>query len=134
MASGGSDSLDRIRSTWCSRSHLVVFFQMMRMPLGDHVEYRTGWPTAGRPARAGRAAGRAGARRSPSRARQLAAEDLQQRRLAGAVAADDRDPFARLDLQRNVIEERQMAKSDRYVVQRQKCPRRHLTNVPRPRV
>ena len=41
--------------------------------------------------------------------RDLAGDGLQQARLAAAVAADERDPFARPDAQVGVLEERQMA-------------------------
>ncbi len=41
--------------------------------------------------------------------RQLAAHDLHQRGLAGAVAADEGKPFARLDLERHVVEQGQVA-------------------------
>ena len=40
--------------------------------------------------------------------RQFAAENLQKRRFAGAVAADDRDPFAWFELERHVVEQRKM--------------------------
>ena len=44
--------------------------------------------------------------------RDLAGDGLQQARLAAAVAADERDPFARLDAQVGVLEERQMAEGE----------------------
>ena len=49
--------------------------------------------------------------------RELAADDLQQRRLAGAVAADDADALARLDLQAGIVEQRQMAVGDRNAIE-----------------
>ncbi len=42
---------------------------------------------------------------------ELTAEDLQKRRLAGTVAADDRDPLARFKLERHVVEQRKMSES-----------------------
>jgi hypothetical protein len=41
-----------------------------------------------------------------------ACDDLEQRRLAGAVAADDRDALAGIDLEGHAIEERQVAEGD----------------------
>ena len=49
--------------------------------------------------------------------RQLAAQDLEQRGLAGAVAADDADALARLDLQAGIVEQRKMAVRDGDVVE-----------------
>ena len=54
----------------------------------------------------------------PRVGRQLAADDLQQRRLAGAVAADDRHPLAGVDLQRHIVEQRQMAEGEGDVIER----------------
>ena len=45
-------------------------------------------------------------------------EDLQQRRLAGAVAADDGDPLAGIDLERDLVEQRQVAEGDGDTVER----------------
>src|SRR5690606_23324847 len=39
---------------------------------------------------------------------QLAVQDFQERGLAGAVASDDRNPLALVDLQRRVIEQRKV--------------------------
>ena len=55
-------------------------------------------------------------RLAPHRARvrnDLAADDLQQRRLARAVAADDAHALSRLDQQTRVVQEREMAVSHR---------------------
>ena len=72
---------------------------------------------AARPARGARL-GAPGCRQIvPRVGRQLAADDLQQRRLARAVAADDRDALAGVDLERDVVEQRQVAEGDRDVVE-----------------
>jgi len=92
----------------------------MRVSLGDDVEDR---PVGGqrhillepRDPEAGLAPDIAARRRV---SRQLAADNLQQRRLAGAVAADDGYPLARLDLKRNFIQKRQMAERNGDTVQR----------------
>ena len=42
----------------------------------------------------------------PAIGRQLAGDDLHQRRLAGAIAADDRDALPGIDLERHIIEKR----------------------------
>src|SRR5262249_31763265 len=52
----------------------------------------------------------------------------QQRRLARAVPADHGDPFARIDLQGRVVEQRQVAVGERNVVERDEG---HPANVPR---
>ena len=49
---------------------------------------------------------------------QIAAEDLQQRRLAGAVAADDGDPFTGIDLEGDLVEQRQVAEGEGDTVER----------------
>ena len=49
---------------------------------------------------------------------EFAADDLQQRRLAGAVAADHADAFFRVDLQVRAVEQRQVSVSHRDVVER----------------
>ena len=41
--------------------------------------------------------------------RQIAGDDLHQRRLAGAIAADDRDALAGIDLERHIVEKRNVA-------------------------
>ena len=48
---------------------------------------------------------------------QLAADDAEQRRLAGAVATDDADTFARLNLQARVVQQRQVSVRERDVVE-----------------
>ena len=50
----------------------------------------------------------------------VAADDLQQRRLARAVASDDTDALARLNLKARIIEQREMAVGHRDVVERNK--------------
>src|SRR4051812_4388783 len=57
----------------------------------------------------------------------LAAENLQERRFAGAVAADHRDALAPVDLHRDLVEQRKMTVRDRHPVQ---CYQRHPPNVP----
>ena len=49
--------------------------------------------------------------------RLIAADDLQQRRLARAVAADQADALARLDLQRHVVEQGQVTEGDRDMIE-----------------
>jgi len=80
-----------------------VFFQMVRMPFGDDVEDRAVGGERNVLLEA-RDAQRWLAPYRPRVRGQLAAEDLQQRRLAGAVPADHRHALARLDLQRHVIQ------------------------------
>ena len=55
----------------------------------------------------------------PGVGRHLAAENLQQRGLARAVAADDRHPLARFELQRHVVEQRQVSEGVRDMVEGQ---------------
>src|SRR5262249_29841024 len=47
---------------------------------------------------------------------------LQQRRFSGSIAANDRDALARINLQRHVVEQRQMAEGNRDVIE---CDQRH---------
>ena len=57
---------------------------------------------------------------SPQRAgvwRQLAGQHLEQRRFAGAVSADDRNPLAGFNLQRDGIEQWQMAEGDGHTIE-----------------
>jgi hypothetical protein len=49
--------------------------------------------------------------------RQRTGDDFQQRRLAGAVATDDGDPLAAIDLKGDAIEKRQVTKGDRDRIQ-----------------
>ncbi len=60
--------------------------------------------------------------------RDLAAENLEQRRLARAVPAEDGNALARLDLQRHFVQQRHVAERHRHALARQQ---RHLPNVPR---
>ena len=46
--------------------------------------------------------------------RELAGQDLQERRLAGAISADDGDALTGLDEQAGMIEERYMAERGRH--------------------
>ena len=50
--------------------------------------------------------------------RPLAAQNLKNRRLAAAVPADQRHAFARLDLQHDIVEQRQMSEGERDMVER----------------
>jgi hypothetical protein len=50
--------------------------------------------------------------------RQLAADDLQQRRFAGAVAPDDADALAGLNLEAGVVEQRKVSEGERHVIER----------------
>ena len=105
----------------------LVFIGVMRVPFRDNVEYR---PVCrqGNVLLQARDPDPGLAPHGPCVGRNLAADDLQQRRLAGAVPADDGDPFARVDLQRDCIEQRQMPERDRDPVQRDQ---RHPATVPR---
>ena len=130
---------DRVRRQRQPRQHqvdvmlaqpLLVGLEMMRVPFGDDVEDRSIGRQRHvllepRQAKAGLPPDGPGIRR------QLAAENFEQRRLAGAVAADDRHALARVDLQRNFVKQWEMAEGHRHAVQRQKSPRGHLINVPR---
>jgi hypothetical protein len=49
---------------------------------------------------------------------QIAAENLQQRRLAGAVAPDDGDALAGVHLEGDLVEQREMAEGDGDTVER----------------
>ena len=117
-ASAGSSSRDRIRSTWCSRrqssascpldavSPSATTSKTDRVRGERHVLHE--------PRDAQR-------RLPPDRAgvgRHFAADDLQQRRLAGAVAADDRHALARRRSAATRVEQRQMAEGDGYGVER----------------
>ncbi len=65
--------------------------------------------------------GDAGGRRPPHRApvgHDLAAHDLQQRRLPGAVPADEGETLASVDLERDVVEQRQVPVSVEEMVER----------------
>ena len=55
---------------------------------------------------------------------QVAAQDLQQRGLAGAVAADDGDALAGVNLEGDLVDERQMAEGDGNTVERDERHRR----------
>ena len=61
---------------------------------------------------------------APAVGRHGAADDVQERRLAGAVAADHADALARLDLQARLVEQRQMAVGNRDAVE---CEEWHET-------
>ncbi len=103
-----------------------VLVEMMRVPFGDDVE-----DGAARRERHVLLEPRHPQRRLtpdvPGIGRSLAADDLQQRRFAGAVSPDHRHPFPWLDLQRHLVEQRQMAIRDRHAVQGHKG---HSGNVP----
>src|SRR5207237_10875191 len=60
---------------------------------------------------------------------ELAADNLQERRLAAAVAADDRQALARLDLERDAVEQREVAERDRHVVQDNERHRSNRTTI-----
>src|SRR5262245_8026190 len=49
---------------------------------------------------------------------QLAVHDSEKRRLAGAVAPDHGDALAGVDLERDAVEQRQMAECDRNPIER----------------
>ena len=55
--------------------------------------------------------------------RNFAADDLQQCRLPGSIAPDDRDALTGIDLQRHVVQQRQVAECNRNVIQRYKWHR-----------
>src|SRR5207247_6025320 len=96
---------------------LLVLSVPMRVTLGDDVDDRA----VGRERDVLLQPCDADARPAPHRAgvgRHLAADDLAEGRLTGAIASDDRDALARFDLQRHLVEQRQMAERDRYAVQR----------------
>ena len=58
-----------------------------------------------------------------------AGDDLEQRRLAGAVAADDRDPLPGVDLEGDAIEERQVTEGDGDGIQGEEGHRRRGGNA-----
>src|SRR5258705_3049081 len=71
--------------------------------------------------------GEAQARFGPHRSgvgRLLAAEDPQQRRLAGTVPANNRDALPTIDLQDGLVEQREMAKGHRHTVEDNERQRR----------
>ena len=95
---------------------------------GDDIEYRRGADGLGilhqpRGAEAGCAPDGAGI------GRELAGEDLQERRLAGAIPSDDRDALTGLDEEGGMIEKRNMAERRRHVFQGNQW---HLPAIPPP--
>src|SRR4051794_41128380 len=60
--------------------------------------------------------------------RELTADDPEQRRLAGAIAADDADTLARFHLQARVGKKGKMAVRHRYAIQ---AKQRHARGSPR---
>jgi len=95
----------------------LVLVQMMGVPFGDDVEDRSV-----RGQRNVLLEPRDSQRRLPPNrpgiSRDLAADDLQQRRFARAVSPDDRHALARLDLQRDFIEEREMPEGNGNAIER----------------
>jgi hypothetical protein len=49
---------------------------------------------------------------------EIAAQDLQQRRFSSAIAANDGNALAGIDLECDLVEQRKMAESDRNPVER----------------
>jgi hypothetical protein len=85
--------------------------------VGDHIEDRTSrgeWNVLfeRRDAQTRRRPHQAGVRRL------LTAHDPKQRGFPRAVASDDRNPFARLDLQGRLIEQRQVSEGERDTIER----------------
>ena len=96
---------------------------------GDDVEHRPIGRRAARPARAARRA-RPGCRHTePASGGSSPLEDPQQRGLAGAVPADDAHALARLDLQRHVVEKRQMSERDCNMIEGDQRHRRSLKRI-----
>src|ERR1700675_1406118 len=97
-----------------------IFFEMMRMSFGHDLE---DGPVGGQrhilfESRETQARLPPDTAAGPAVRRQLAADDLQERRFPGPVASDDGHALARLDLKRNFIQERKMTESDGNTVQR----------------
>ena len=98
--------------------HSSTSAQCSCTPPSDTTLEHGAWIVAAeRPARGGRCAAPGCRQTLPAVGRELAADDPKQRRFAGAVAADDADPLARLDLQAGIVEQRQMSVRDRDAVE-----------------
>ena len=61
--------------------------------------------------------------------RQLAAQDAEQRRLAGAVPADDAHALARLDLERHIVQKGQVAEGNCNMIEGDQRHRRSLKRI-----
>ena len=99
-----------------TQPHLVLV-EMMRVALGDHVEDRTIGGQRDVLFETREAKRRLTPHGSSVR-RELARDDFQKRRLARPVATDDRHALARIDLKRDLVQQRKMTERDRDAIER----------------